>query len=89
MTNHDHDLQLEGLTNHNNDLQSAETDIVEFDENDISNYTWKDKPYYKLDQRKLYKNKLCVRCVCVKIAEKETTSRNVKNIRMYPDVEML
>ena len=31
---------------------------------DIKNYTWRDKEYYKLYQRELYKRQLGVKCIC-------------------------
>ena len=39
------------MTNLDNESQSTETDNAESDENDIKNYTWRDKSYYKLYQR--------------------------------------
>ena len=62
--------------------------FVEFDEHDIKKYTWKDRAYYKLYQRDIYKNRLGVRCICEN-CEKETTFKYMKNNNIYPDVEML
>ena len=33
-------------------------------EDDIKNYTWRDKEYYKLYQREWYKKRLGVKCIC-------------------------
>ncbi len=33
-------------------------------EDDINNYTWRDKEYYKLYQREWYKKRLGVKCIC-------------------------
>ena len=44
---------------------------------DIKNYTWKDKEYYKLYQRELYKKRLGVKCICEHCG-RETSNRNLK-----------
>ena len=44
---------------------------------DITNYTWRDKEYYKLYQRELYKKRLGVKCICEHCG-RETTNRNLK-----------
>jgi hypothetical protein len=46
-------------------------------ENDIKNYTWKDKEYYKLYQRELYQRRLGVKCICENCGRR-TTNRNLK-----------
>ena len=43
----------------------------------IKNYTWRDKEYYKLYQRNLYASRLGVKCVC-EICGSETTNKNLK-----------
>ena len=40
------------------------TTIPEFDENDIKNYTWRDKEYYKLYMRERYRTHICRRVDC-------------------------
>ena len=44
---------------------------------DIKNYTWRDKEYYKLYQRELYKKRLGVKCICEHCG-RETSNRNLK-----------
>ena len=44
---------------------------------DIKNYTWRDKEYYKLYQRELYKKRLGVKCICEHCG-RETTNRYLK-----------
>ena len=46
-------------------------------EDDIKNYTWRDKEYYKLCQRELYKKRLGVKCICEHCG-RETSNRNLK-----------
>jgi polyphosphate kinase 2 (PPK2 family) len=46
-------------------------------ENDIKNYTWKDKEYYKLYQRELYQRRLGVKCICENCG-RQTTNKNLK-----------
>ena len=45
---------------------------------DITEYTWKDKEYYKLYQGELYKTRLCKKCIC-EIYGTTTTFKNMKN----------
>ena len=45
---------------------------------DIKNYTWRDKEYYKLYQRELYKRQLGVKCICEHCG-RQTTYKNMKN----------
>ena len=44
---------------------------------DIKNYTRRDKEYYKLYQRELYKKRLGVKCICEHCG-RETTNRHLK-----------
>ena len=44
---------------------------------DIKNYTWRDKEYYKLYQRELYKRQLGVKCICEHCG-RQTTYKNFK-----------
>ena len=46
-------------------------------ENDIKNYTWKDKEYYKLYQRELYQRCLGVKCICENCG-RQTTNKKLK-----------
>ena len=46
-------------------------------EDDIKKYTWRDKEYYKLYQRELYKKRLGVKCICEHCG-RETTNKNIK-----------
>ena len=43
---------------------------------DIKNYTWRDKEYYKLYQRQLYASRLGVKCVC-EVCGGITTNKNL------------
>ena len=45
---------------------------------DIKNYTWRDKEYYKLYQRELYKRQLGVKCICEHFG-RQTTNKKLKN----------
>ena len=45
---------------------------------DIKKYTWRDKEYYKLYQRELYKRQLGVKCICEHCG-RQTTNKNLKN----------
>ena len=46
-------------------------------ENDIKNYTWKDKEYYKSYERELYQRRLGVKVICDNCG-RETTNENLK-----------